>query len=244
MKILFSLVAPLAFAFAASGQITAALTRSEGRAAIAVTNNESLSLNAIAIRLQWKLRGNWPSEALDLAKAHARFYLDSLIDSATPLTPHEVRILDGRALGFLQLADPRVTFTEPIAIAGIFADGSTTGDPSLLTLMLLRRSNMLLAAETAIDILSDAGKHNVPPGWLTGQFRRLSLSHFYLLPEQEVGRTVYESILAKLTNLPDAPLGSPFPPTSFVERETAALGEVRAALVDSRPNLEQKTGLR
>lgn len=36
----------------------------------------------------------------------------------------------------------------------------------------------------------------------TGQFHTLSLSHFYLLPEQEAGRAVYESVLEKLVNLP------------------------------------------
>jgi hypothetical protein len=239
------LVASLAFAAPLNGQIASAVAASREGSAIRVRNDGALALSAIALRAQWKLRGNWPQAALDMAKVPAKIYLDSLIDpSAATLAPHEERILDRGNLSLRMLSDPRVTIAEPFETAGIFADGSTTGDQSLLALLLLRRSNMLLAADTAIDILSEAAKHNVPPSWLTGQFRRLSLSHFYLLPEQEAGRSVYESILAKLINLPDAPLGTAFPPTEFAENEIAGLRQLRAALVDSRPNLEQVARLR
>ena len=40
-------------------------------------------------------------------------------------------------------------FEEPVAAAGILADGATTGDASLLTGLLFRRSSMLWAVETA-----------------------------------------------------------------------------------------------
>lgn len=243
MKIVFLVAASLMFALSSSAQITATLTASRGGSAVSVKNDSALPLSAIALRVQGELRGDWPKEVIEMVKGPTRIYLDSLMDpSVQPLAAHEERILEHKSL--ILPADPRVRIEPEIGAAGIFADGSTTGEPSLLTLLLLRRSNMLLAADTAIDILSDAAKHNVPPSWLTGQFRRLSLSHFYLLPEQEAGRALYESVLEKLVNLPAAPLGAPFPPTEFAEHETAELRQLRAALVDSRPNLEQVAKLR
>lgn len=240
------LVALSACALALNAQVSAKLTNSRAGHAIEIRNDGSLPLNAIALRLEWKLRGNRPQEMLDMAKVPAKIYLDSLIDpSMTPLPPHGARVLERGDLTLRTFSDPSVVaIAEPEETAGIFVDGSTTGDQSLLTLLLMRRSNILLAADTAIDILSDAAKHNVPPSWLTGQFRRLSLGHFYLLPEQEAGRAVYESVLEKLVNLPAAPLGAAFPPTVFVEAETAELRQLRASLVDSRPNLEQAAKLR
>jgi hypothetical protein len=62
---------------------------------------------------------------------------------------------------------------EPVAAAGIYADGTTTGDAALLTRLLLRRSNMLAAVENAIDLLADAENRNVPRTQLIDRFKKL-----------------------------------------------------------------------
>ena len=90
---------------------------------------------------------------------------------------------------------------------------------------MLRRSNMLLTVEMTLEILSDAGRGNVPRAQLIGQFKKLadSVRRAYLLPEQRVGLILYQSMIGKLMNLSEPKDGSPFPPGEFVEEETAPL---------------------
>jgi hypothetical protein len=132
---------------------------------------------------------------------------------------------------------------EQLAVAGVYADGSTTGDQGLLVRLMLRRSNLLLAIETTIDILRDAGSRNVPRNQLLKQFSLLtdSLNRWYVPAEQQTGRSVYQTMVTKLENLPEGPLGSPFPPSEFVARETTGLNRQRTSLLEAQPSLADST---
>jgi hypothetical protein len=109
----------------------------------------------------------------------------------------------------------------------------------LLARLLLRRSNMLLAVETALETLSDAGRYNIPRDQLIKHFRKMAdaVNHSYLPLEQQVGRGLYQSIAGKLMSLPEGQVGSPFPPSTFVEQETAMLRQQRVTLWESQPSL-------
>jgi hypothetical protein len=102
---------------------------------------------------------------------------------------------------------------EPVVTAGILADGTVIGDSALVAGLVLRRSNLLLAVETTLETLSDAGRRNIPRTQLIDQFKKMadSLRRWYLPPEQQVGLRVYQSMIGKLMNLPDVQYGSPFP---------------------------------
>ncbi|MBI3281142.1 MAG: hypothetical protein HYZ57_15010, partial [Acidobacteria bacterium] len=167
-------------------------------------------------------------------------YSDPLIERAAKPLPaggERVVMLRGAAPGRDRSGGHLLE--EPIATAGILADGTTTGDAALLSRLILRRSNMLQAVEMALEILSDAGRHNVPRGQLIREFTKLadSVSRWYLPPEQQVGRGLYQSFIGKLVNLPEVQAGSPFPPATFVAQETAMLNRQRVALLESEPSL-------
>jgi hypothetical protein len=131
-------------------------------------------------------------------------------------------------------------FKPPIA-AGIYADGSTTGDRALLSKLLLRRSTMLQAVETALETLTDAGRRNVAQDQLIAQFQKLADAsrRWYVPQEQQVAGSVYQSIVEKLVNLPVQEPGTPFPPSAFVAQEAAQLGRERLTLIESQPSLAQ-----
>jgi hypothetical protein len=131
-----------------------------------------------------------------------------------------------------------------VTTAGVFADGTTSGDTGLVTRLMLRRSNMLLAVDLTLEMISDAGRRNVPRDQLIGQFKKLadSVRRGYLLPEQRVGLDLYQSMIGKLINLPELKDGAPFPPSNFVEPETALLRKQRVALVESQPSLFSVAG--
>jgi hypothetical protein len=177
-------------------------------------------------------------------------YSDPLIDpDAKPLPAGEERVVMAmsdrplpRYTGKLRFV-PFVTAThnleEPVAAAGILDNGATTVDAALLRTLVVRRSNMLQAIEIALETLSDVGQHNVPREQLIARFKKMAVSarRWYIPPEQRVAGLVYQSILAKLTDLPVEEVGSPFPPTTFIAEETAMLNQRRVAILESQPRL-------
>jgi len=233
MKTVISVASILACAFSLSAQITATLNRLPiGSPEIRIRNNSAVSLAAFAIRMDPVVRS-------DADNAPLMVYMDTAVDTmATPLLPNQERTVPV-PIRFRPEGPVEDLFEQPIVTAGIFADGTTTGDAALLTRLLSRRSNMLAAVETAMDMLSDAGRHNVPRDHLIEQFKKMarSVSHWYLPPEQQAGRDLYQSIIGKLMNLPDEPVGSAFPPSAFVEQETAMLNRQRVTLSESQPSL-------
>jgi hypothetical protein len=128
---------------------------------------------------------------------------------------------------------------EPIVTAGIFADGSPTGDAALLSRLMLRRSSMLLAVEMALEALSDAGRRGVPRYQLIVQFKKMtdSLHRWYLTQEQQIGLRVYQPILGELMNMAGGQEGSPDPLATFIAEETAMLRRQRVILSESQPSL-------
>src|SRR5215203_5771146 len=117
------------------------------------------------------------------------WFSDPLVDiRTTPLAPGDERLIASRRPDYSAM---KRVFEEPTAAAGILADGTPSGDPALLSRLLLRRSNMLQAVELAIDTLTDAGNRNYPKAQLINEFKRLtnSLDRWYLPPEQQVGRS-------------------------------------------------------
>ncbi len=238
MKAVFSVASVLAYAFALNAQITATLNRlPDGVDEVRIRNNSAISLVAFVVTVK--------QVPLSEAGSSAPFvvYSDPLIEpAAKPLLSKEERVVMTR--GFRDRSGKHLRLLdEPIATAGILADGSTTGDAALLVRLMLRRNNMLLAVETAIETLSDAGRRNVPRDQLIAQFRKMadSLNHWYVPPEQQVGRGLYQSIAGKLMNLPEVQAGAPFPPSTFVEQETAPLRQRRVTLLESEPSLADAT---
>jgi hypothetical protein len=234
-------MAVLACVFPSDAQITAALNRrSDGLEEVRIRNDAASALTAFAVTVQRAARvGNAPLVT----------FSDPLIEpEVRPLPAGEERVVigfqePGRVRG--PVAGRRGVLLEPVVSAGVFADGSTTGDAALLARLIVRRGNMLLAVETTLETLAGAGRRNVPRDQLIAEFKKLadSVSRWYLPPEQQVGRRLYHSIVGKLVNLPDGPTGSPFPPSDFVARETAALLRHRVRLLESQPSLAGAAGV-
>lgn len=219
-------------------QIVASLHRSAaGTPEILLHNGAAVSLTASAVAMNPSREAEDPTQFL--------VFFDGLIDKTAPLGPdgqHTIPVLlrlpPGKRIEDL--------FEMPVIAAGIFANGSTAGDAVLLTRLLMRRCNMLLAVETALETLSDAGRRNVPRDQLIARFEKMadSVWRWYVPPEQQVGRNLYRSIIEKLRNIPEGPVGSPFPPSVFVAEEAAILNRQRVALLESQPGLATATLIR
>ncbi len=225
MNTVISIASILACAVSLDAQIAATLKRlPKGLVEVRIRNNSAKSLAAFVVTVsQADASGNPPIV----------FYSDPLIDAASrPLLESEGRVI-------LRGAVRRRVLEEPIAAAGILADGTTIGGAALLTRLMLRRSNMLLAVETTLETLSDAGRRNVPRDQLMEQFQKManSVRRWYLPTEQQIAGDLYQSMAGKLMNLPDEPPGRPFPPAEFVAQETATLRRQRVALLESQPSL-------
>src|SRR5258706_3925541 len=203
MKTAISMASMLACAFSLGAQITTTLNGGEVR----IKNNSSTDLVAFAVALKRVA----PNPTGDIGPSAANrpniVYSDPLVETTeTPLLPNQERIVQplrmvsvppGVKIGSPRPGSPSVfSIEQPILTAGVFADGSTMGDAGLLTRLTLRRSNMLLAVETAMETLSDAGRRNVPRDQLVAQFKKMVdfVSRRYLLQEQKIGLSIYQPI--------------------------------------------------
>jgi len=226
--------------FALEAQITAALRHlPQGLDEVRLRNDSTKVLVAYAVTVR-QARTNSATSSAPLV-----VYSDPLINSShQPLLPAQDRVVISRRLVSLPWAATGASpvkhfLEEPVAAAGIYADGTSTGDNGLVSRILIRRSNMLMAVETALEILLDSGRRNVPRDQLVEQFKRMadSVRRWYVPAEQQVAVDVYQPIIGRLINLPPQELGAPFPPTAFVDRETAGLNRQRVTLAESQPSL-------
>ncbi|MEO8131812.1 MAG: hypothetical protein ABI822_32260, partial [Bryobacteraceae bacterium] len=229
----------LAYAVTMEAQITATLNHMpNGVDEVTLRNDSAIAVVAFAVTAKQFPRTDFASGAPVV------FYSDPLIEPENkPLPANEERTV-------MRIATPRRSW-EPdpnarrvlegtVVAAGVLADGTTTGDAALLTRLILRRSNTLLAVETSIETLSEAGRRNIPRNQLIEQFQKMadSMNRWYVPVEQQVGREVYQSIMGRLLNLPPAEPGAAFPPAAFIASETASLNRRRVSLLESQPGLE------
>ena len=242
MRSALQIACGLACAFTMHAQLTVTFNRPQGdREEVRVRNDSSSPVAAFAVSAK-RIAGD------DSASASAFVvFFDPLIDPADmPLASQEERTVIQfgvplRGPGSVRRPSPLIgnRLAPPILAAGILEDGSTTGEPVLLVRLIWRRSNMLLAVENALETLKNAGQHNVPREQVIGEFDRLAeaLNHWYLPAEQTVGRSLYQSVAAKLRNLPEPKLGEAFPPSAFIAEQTGALNKQRVSLLESQPSL-------
>jgi len=235
MKNLASVACIIASSFSLSAQITATLNKSSLSGSmndeIKIRNNSEINLVAYAVTAKLVFRGgpNRPPFVV---------YADPVIDPRSKSLPgHQERSVQVRVPHRKDEMGPFIE--EPILFAVVFEDGSTAGDAGLLTRLMLRRSNMLLSVENTLETLADAGRRNVPRDQLIERFKKMadSLRHWYLPPEQQIGLSLYQAMVGKLMNLPEPKYGTPFPPSEFVEQESAILRRQRVTLIESQPNL-------
>jgi hypothetical protein len=235
MKAALLVASLLAYAFSVNAQISGTLHhRPDGLDEVSIRNNSTANVVAYVITV------NRVPQGPNSGNAPWVMYSDPLIEpAAKPLLAGEERAAMNIGMNPGVNTPGERFFQEPVVTAGILADGTIIGDPALLAGLVLRRSNMLLAVETTLETLSDAGRRNIPRDQLIAQFKKMadSLRRWYLPTEQQVGLGVYQSMIGKLMNLPDVQYGSPFPPATFVAEETATLRQQRVILSESQPSL-------
>ena len=235
MRTVVSVASLLLSAFSLNAQISGTLRhRPDGLDEVSIRNNSTASVVTYVTSVKRVPQG--PNSG----NAPWVMYSDPLIEpAAKPLLSGEERPVMKMGMNPGINTPGQRFFQDPVVTAGILADGTIIGDTALLAGLVLRRSNMLLAVETTLEILSDAGRRNIPRAQLIDQFKKMadSLHRWYLPREQQVGLSVYQSMIGKLMNLPDVQYGSPFPPAAFVADETAALRQQRLTLSESQPSL-------
>jgi len=228
---------------ALQAQITSRVNRlADGSEQVRIQNRANKALIAFVLSVKYVAPETAPDR--DTLSGPLVIFSDPLIDeAAAPLQIAEERMIP--ALG-LRVRLPPGSFRsgthllqDSILTAGILEDGTSFGDPILLGRLIIRRSNMLQAVETAVAALSNAGSHNATRRQVVEEFQTLadSLNHWYLPLEQQVGRDLYQSIAGKLLNLPEPRLGEPFPPTDFAVQEISSLNQQRVRLLASEPSL-------
>jgi hypothetical protein len=149
MRTAGSVLCVFALTFPLDAQITTTLKHlPDGLDEVRIRNNSANRLVAFVVAVK--------QVPLSVFSSNAPFavYSDPLIEpAARPLMASEERVVMSRIF-----QDPsgrwRRLLAEPIASAGIFADGTTAGDAALLTRLIIRRSSMLQAVETALETLS------------------------------------------------------------------------------------------
>ena len=225
-------------ALSLDAQITTTMNpRPDGTTEIRLRNTSTATLAAFAISVSYSTRAHatndplivWVDPALDPFRGPTRH--QSQLANRPLLPNQEFTWLPERMLVVTEKSG-KPLFEQPIA-AAIFADGTTAGNAALLTRLMDRRINMLLAVDIALETLLDAGKPDTTRDRLISQFRTMadSTRRWYLPPEQKVGLGLYQSIAGKLMYLPDERIGSLHDPGSFVARQAATLNQQRVALL-------------
>src|ERR1051325_7168689 len=147
MRLLISATCFLVCASSLGAQITSALTTVPGRSPeLEIRNESAANLAAFVIRMS-------PNLAAVAERPPFTVFVDTAIDpAAVLLSPGQVyRIPVPSRIRPKQA--PESLYIPPVVVAGVFEDGQTTGDASLVARLILRRCNMLQAVETSLDML-------------------------------------------------------------------------------------------
>src|SRR6266576_5167719 len=141
MKTVFSVASVLACTFSLEAQITTTLNHlPDGADEVRVRNNSPTSLVAYVVAGKRVTRS--PASLGEAAGRPFVEYSDPLIEpTAKPLPASEERvIMRGKYMQKTSAEGVRIwSLEEPLVTAGIFADGSTSGDAALLSRLMLRR---------------------------------------------------------------------------------------------------------